>query len=144
MSDYNADSSKTRGISGITNTNLSISKFYSKSSPTLYLYYALDYASNSLRYGAVACNWTAPIDCCIEQIQFYIGNGDNGTSVSIWTSAGTTFLSGFWPFQPYDVMTISPSGISYGGNNWGSSVFSTQLANTRITAGTVVTVYVSP
>jgi hypothetical protein len=62
----------------------------------------------------------------------------------MWTSAGTTFISGFWPNQSYDLMTIAITSVSYGPNKWNpDSVFSTKLGGTRITAGTILTVYIT-
>ena len=145
MSDYRATSRAgfSKGISGITDTNLSLSKFYGKSSPVYYSYNALQYLEYTQVYNAIAFNWTAPLDCCIQSIQFYVGNGNNGTNISIWTNTGTTFLNGFWPFKPYGVIQITPNFIEYGNTTWDDSVFSARLRNARITAGTVLTVYIS-
>jgi hypothetical protein len=144
MSDFRATSRAgfSRGISGITDTNLSLSQFYGKSSPVYYLYNAFQYTEYTQVYGAIAFNWTAPFDCCIESIEFFIGAGNNGTIISIWTNT-TTFLNGFWPSKPYGRITINPNFILYGGTRWDDSVFLTPLRNARITAGTVLTVYIS-
>ena len=145
MSDYRATSNQgfSKGISGITDTNLSLSKFYGKSSPVYYIYDSFQYIEYS-QAAAIAFNWTAPMDCCIDTVEFYVGSGNNGTHVSMWTSAGTTFISGFYPVQPYALMTIAITSVQYGPNKWNpDSVFSTKLGGTRVTAGTLVTVYIS-
>jgi hypothetical protein len=146
MSDYRATSNQgfSKGISGITDTNLSLSKFYGKSSPVYYIYDSFQYIEYTQASNAISFNWTAPMDCCIDTVEFYVGSGNNGTHVSMWTSAGTTFISGFYPVQPYALMTIAITSVQYGPNKWNpDSVFLTKLGGTRVTAGTVVTVYIS-
>ena len=141
MSEYKT-TGYSNGIAGITDTNLALSQFYGKSKPVVTL------------ITANTANWRIPMpmsafilnavsfNCRIKSIKYYIGNGNNGTNISIWTSNGLTFLSGFWVFVPYNLFTLTPSGITYGSNSYSSSYFVTPL-DTQIPAGTVLTVYIS-
>ena len=134
-----------KGISGITDTNLSLSQFRGKSKPVTEETYNTPRWSSltyTYSYNSVAFNWTAPYDCSIKSIKFYIGTGNNGTHVNIWTSEVTRSLSGFWLFLAYELMRNTPTAITYNNQSWGSNYFTTPL-DTKITSGTILTIYVT-
>jgi len=145
MSEYKQSSSTnySKYIPGATDTNLSISTFYGKKRVVSTTY-------NTPRWGAltktairnsVGFNWTAPSDCTIQSIQFYTGHYNNGSNITISTSSGITFISGFWSFELYNLITFTSNGVTHGSRTWPAGTSVVTSLNTPITAGTILYIY---
>jgi len=66
--------------------------------------------TNTFQYNNLALTWTAPVACYVSSISMYLGQGNNGTNISMYVNGN--YAGGWWPFQGYGLYVLNASGSS--------------------------------
>jgi len=97
--------------------------------------------TNTLQYSNIALSWTAPIACTISSISMYLGQGNNGTNISMYINGN--FINEWWPFQGYGLYVINATGSSVANGVATTPTPFSALNQLVVQAGQVLTIYVS-
>ena len=97
--------------------------------------------TNTQQYSNINLSWTAPVTCTISSISMYLGQGNNGTNISL--SVNGTFINEWWPFQGYGLYVINATGSSTANGVATTPTPFSALNQLVVQAGQVLTIYVS-
>jgi hypothetical protein len=97
--------------------------------------------TNTIQYNNIALSWTAPVTCNISSISMYLGQGNNGTNISVYVNG--VFINEWWPFQGYGLYVINATGSSTANGVATTPTPFSALNQLVVQAGHVLTIYVS-
>lgn len=97
--------------------------------------------TNTQQYSNINVSWTAPVTCYISSISMYLGQGNNGTNISLYVNGN--FINEWWPFQGYGLYVINATGSSTANGVATTPTPFSALNQLIVQAGQVVSIWIS-
>ena len=97
--------------------------------------------TNTFKYNNIALTWTAPVACYVSSVSMYLGQGNNGTNISMYLNGN--FINEWWPFQGYGLYVINATGSSTANGAATTPTPFSAMGQTLLQAGQTLVIYVS-
>ena len=97
--------------------------------------------TNTFKYNSIALTWTAPVACYVSSVSMYLGQGNNGTNISMYVNGN--FINEWWPFQGYGLYVINATGSSIANGSATTPTPFSAMGQTLLQPGQTLVIYVS-
>jgi len=97
--------------------------------------------TNTFKYNSIALTWTAPVACYVSSVSMYLGQGNNGTNISMYVNGN--FINEWWPFQGYGLYVINATGSSVANGSATTPTPFSAMGQYLLQPGQTLVIYVS-